>query len=241
MFVQGNAGPFNAVRPGHGGTTWKEQGMDRIKALLARPEPVTWLFLGDSITHGAVHTFGARDYTELFRERVVLEKERRLDVVLNTAFSGYTTRGLLAEYEHRVARFKPDAVFLMIGMNDCYEQTVPLAEFQQNLRALAGRIQTGGGLPVLQTTCPVIDGKAPGREKHLPAYMDAVREAAAALGLPLVDHTAEWQRAGEQQRYYLMSDPFHPNAHGHRAFARHLFRVTGLWDDASPTCRLFVP
>lgn len=215
--------------------------MDRLKTLLARPEPVTWLFLGDSITHGALHTYGARDYTELFRERVLFERGRRLDAVINTAYSGYSTRDLLVAYDLRVARFKPDAVFIMIGMNDCCGQRVPPAEFQQNLRELAGRIQAGGGLPVLQTTCPVIAGKAPGREEHLPAYMDAVRETAAALGLPLVDHAADWEAYGEQRRYYLMSDPFHPNAHGHRALAHYLFRAAGLWDDASCVCRLFVP
>lgn len=215
--------------------------MKRIKAMIARPEPATWVFLGDSITHGAQHTFGARDYTELFRERVVLERPRQHDVVINTAFSGYNTRGLLAEYELRVARFKPDTVFLMIGMNDCCCETVPLPEFLQNLRELSGRVLAGGGLPVLQTTCPVIAGKAPGREEHLPAYMGAVRQVAADLGLPLVDHYAEWESYGEQRRYYLMSDPFHPNAYGHCAFAHHLFRVTGLWEATSPVCRLFVP
>lgn len=40
---------------------------------------------------------------------------------------------------------------------------------------------------------------------------------------------------------YLMSDPFHPNECGHRAFAQRIFRDIGIWDDASYTCRLFVP
>ena len=43
--------------------------MDEIRALLGRAEPVRWVFTGDSITHGAAHTIGWRDYTELFDER----------------------------------------------------------------------------------------------------------------------------------------------------------------------------
>ena len=215
--------------------------MQRIQVLLARKEPVLWLFAGDSITHGALHTLGWRDYTELFRERVVWELRRQNDVVINTAYSGFNTPALLAEYDSRIARFTPDVVFIMIGMNDCCGETVQLPDFSRNLHTLAGRILEADGLPVLQTTCPVIAGKAPGREEHLPAYMEAVRQVAADLQLPLIDHDADWQARGEQRRFYLMSDPFHPNECGHRAFAQHIFRETGCWDDASYMCRLFVP
>ena len=62
--------------------------MKRIKRLLSADAPVKWLFYGDSITHGARHTYGFRDYTELFAERVRFELGRRLDVVLNTAVGG---------------------------------------------------------------------------------------------------------------------------------------------------------
>lgn len=215
--------------------------MERLKALLMRPEPVTWLFTGDSITHGALHTFGWRDCTELFRERILWELRRGNDAVINTAYSGYTTQGLLSQFELRVARFKPDVVFIMIGMNDCSDCRVPLSEFTQNLRELAARIQAWDGLPVLQTTCPVISGKAGSRETHLPAYMAAVCQAAAELQVPLVDHFAHWNKHPEQQRFYWMSDPFHPNECGHRAFAHLLFRDLGIWDDTSACCRLLVP
>ncbi len=215
--------------------------MERVKAILGQSKPAFWLFAGDSITHGAVHMFGARDYTELFRERVLLECGRRMDAVINTAYSGYSTRDLLAEYDLRVGRFIPTVVFLMIGMNDCCNQNVPPGEFRDNLRELCDRIAAGGGLPVLQTTCPVIVGKAPGRQEHLPAYMELIRAVAAERQLPLVDHYAEWEQDDEQRHYYLMSDPFHPNAAGHRAFAHFIFREMGIWDESSYTCRLFVP
>ena len=215
--------------------------MDRVKALLARKEPVVWLFAGDSITHGAAHTFGWRDYTELFRERVAWELQRMDDAVINTAYSGYNTRGLLEQYELRVARFKPDVVFIMIGMNDCCQETVPLAEFKRNLHELACRIQEAGGLPIMQTTCPVISGKAPGREEYLPAYMDAIRQTSAEMQLPMVDHYADYQNRGEQTCYYLMSDPFHPNELRHRAFMHLICKELGIWNDSSYVCRLLVP
>ncbi len=232
--------------------------MDRVKALRVsehlplpppfrrglgggREEPVVWVFAGDSITHGALHTMGWRDYTELFRERVVWELQRAQDAVINTAFSGFNTQAILEQYDLRVSRFKPDVVFIMIGMNDCCEQLVPLPQFVENLRDMAGRIQADGGLPVMQTTCPVISGKAPGREQNLPAYMDSIRQTAVDMSLPLVDHYAHWEKRTEQVRSYLMSDPFHPNEFGHRAFMQQISRDLGIWDDSSYVCRLFVP
>jgi hypothetical protein len=38
-----------------------------------------------------------------------------------------------------------------------------------------------------------------------------------------------------------MDDAFHPNAHGHRAFAHLLFRELGIFDETSNVCRLLVP
>src|SRR6266571_3512165 len=81
--------------------------------------PITWVFTGDSITHGASHTHGERSYPEHFAERVRWEMGRRRDVVVNTGISGDTADGILKDFEHRVARFKPDVVSIMIGMNDC--------------------------------------------------------------------------------------------------------------------------
>ena len=47
-------------------------------------EPLRWVFAGDSITHGALHTMGWRDYTELFSERLRHELKRPRDCVVKT-------------------------------------------------------------------------------------------------------------------------------------------------------------
>jgi len=44
--------------------------LDKIKCRMSSDIPVKWLFAGDSITHGALHTWGWRDYTEHFSERI---------------------------------------------------------------------------------------------------------------------------------------------------------------------------
>lgn len=215
--------------------------MEAVKQLLQSTEPVKWLFYGDSITHGALHTFGERDYAELFAERLRYELARTMDVVITTAISGDNSRGLLSGFDWRVAQFTPDVVFVMIGMNDCSDgNDITVDEFADNLVQLARRIADLGGVTVLQTTCPILPGQAPDRAPHIDAYMDTIRQVATDEALPLIDHTRYWLEHADSHNYW-MSDAFHPNNLGHRAFARLLYQELGIWDENSPSCRLFVP
>jgi len=215
--------------------------MQRARKRLMGDNPVTWLFYGDSITHGAVHTSGWRDYTELFAERVRSELGRPLDVVINNAISGNTTIDLLETFDRRVSGFNPDIMFLMIGMNDASDghPKVDLDRFVENLHALCAKTESLDCLPILQTTSLILPGTSPDREPHLPDFMNAVREVAAMRKLPLVDHTAYWE-AHIEKCYLWNSNEFHPNEMGHRVFARHLFEALDILDPESPTCRLFV-
>src|SRR5690348_15954016 len=72
-----------------------------IRALLSRNQPVVWVFTGDSVTHGALHTSGWRSYPELFAERVRWELHRFRDIVINSGVSGDTTGELLKDQEWR--------------------------------------------------------------------------------------------------------------------------------------------
>src|SRR5581483_8207312 len=104
-----------------------------IRALLSGNNPVTWVFTGDSITHGALHTMGWRDYPQHFAERVRWEMHRYRDVVINTGISGDRMPGLLADADWRVYRFQPKVVSLMMGMNDCTAGPTGRDEYRRNL------------------------------------------------------------------------------------------------------------
>lgn len=214
--------------------------MQRIKAMLADLDrPIKWLFYGDSITHGALHTFGWRDYTQLFAERIRYEMSRSGDIVINTAVSGNTTRELIDEFDWRAGQFEATVALLMIGMNDCCpKNNVSLERFTDNLHTLADRFAATGTLLVAQTTSLILPGSASDREPYLGEYMQAVRDFANQRGLPLVDHASHWQD-DLARLYYWQSDPFHPNEMGHRALAFKLFEEFGIMDDESPICRLF--
>lgn len=215
--------------------------MERIKEYLSQSQPRKWLFYGDSITHGARHTYGHRDYVELFEERLRFELGRTMDIVINSAISGDNTRGLLEGFDWRVAQFKPDVVFIMIGMNDCSDQNdIPPTVFRANLEKLVGKIKDLGASPVLQTTCPILPNQAPDRAPRFDEYMENVRAVAIERGVPLIDHTVFWRRHGENH-FFWMNNEFHPNQYGHRAFAKLIYQELGLWSPDSASCQFFLP
>jgi sialidase-1 len=205
-----------------------------IKERIANPgEPLTWLITGDSITHGAKHTLGARSYPEHFAERVRFEMNRRRDVVINTGISGDTSDGILKDFEWRVGRYKPDVVSINIGMNDCARGAGGRDNFTTHLRELVRRTRALGAVPVLQTTNTIA---ADGRRGDLAAFVGIIQKVAKDEGVILVDHWSHWQKQGDVSAW--LNDPIHPNATGHAEMAKVMFRALGIFDAKSPTCQL---
>ncbi|MGH2561684.1 MAG: SGNH/GDSL hydrolase family protein, partial [Thermomicrobiales bacterium] len=170
--------------------------MERIRVLPRREEPVRWVFAGDSITHGAAHTIGWRDYTELFSERVRWELGRTRDVVIKTGVSGWTIANLAEELDWGVLQFRPACVSLMFGMNDCVQGKEGLTCFIETYARVIERIRHESDAEILlhtpNWTLPT-GGEA--RVAHLPAYRDAVLKVAADTGAPCVDHFPIWTGA----------------------------------------------
>lgn len=215
--------------------------MDRVKELLKLAKPLKYLFCGDSITHGVIHTFGVRDYTQLFAERVRFEMERMEDIIINSAISGNTTKDLLQGFKWRCEQFSPDIVFLMIGTNDSSDMNdITIKDFRNNMEELVGRFIQMNSLCVLQTTCPILTGTSPDREPYFDDYMQVVRDMAADFKIPLIDHTSYWRKR-EKDNYTLMSDSVHPNLYGHRFFAKYMYELLDIYDAESYCCRLFTP
>lgn len=213
---------------------------------LAGKDPLTWVFTGDSITHGALHTMGWRSYPEHFAERVRWELGRMRDIVINTGISGDRMPRLLADSDWRVHRFRPHIVSLMMGMNDCVSGQAGRQEFRQSLDRFLLELRERGSLLLLHTPNRIYSpDMSKDRRQDLPSYVEILREFAAERKLPMVDHYKHWTdtRKDSYELLYLLSDgSVHPNQYGHSEFANLLFKNLGMFDPVkSRTCRMFVP
>ena len=216
--------------------------LEVIQNLLVRESPVKWLFTGDSITAGALHTFGWRDYVELFTERVRFELSRSRDVVIKTAVNGWTIGRIWDDLDRNVLQFQPDCVSVMVGLNDCKAGAAGVYDFREIYLRTIDRIrdETGAAV-VLHTPNWLLATDLSERLLYLPAYAEAVRVICRTAGVPCVDHFTDWQGAeASGAMHSWIGHGCHPNEYGHRVLAFALFRLLGIWDANSLTCRMLV-
>ena len=206
-----------------------------LAKLKSKETALTWVITGDSITHGAWFTNGARSYPEHLAERVRGEMLRFRDIIINTGVSGEISTGLLADYDWRVLRFKPDVVSINLGMNDCAR--VPLEQHKKEMVEMITKAKQSGAIVILHATNTVFSEH--GHAKKLPPFIEAVRELAKEHDVMLVDHYKMFteQKQGVENRTWF-ADAIHPNGLGHAHMAAEMFRVIGIYEEQSGTCRL---
>lgn len=205
--------------------------------------PWTWVFYGDSITHGAAHTRGFRSFPEIFAERLRWEMRFLYDVVINTGISGQTTVQLLDEnrYQWRVRRFAPDVVFILIGTNDIVKLK-DAAIYRQNLLELVRRVRTDGAIPVLQSYGSIL--RVPENDKYmlryekLPEFNHVIRQIAAEESVILIDHEKYWQQsaAAEETLKLWQGEAIHPGGRGHLEMAKCIFQTLNIYDPECSCC-----
>lgn len=206
--------------------------LQRLRAALDSGAPLTWVLTGDSITHGLLHTRGARNYVDHLHELIRGDMGRVQDALINTGISGWRVAQLLDDFDRRVAHWHPDIVTLMIGTNDCSTggsfPIISPQEFAVGVTEFVRRVRAIGAIPVLQTQ-PVVDVvKAPERAR-IAEFAQASREVAGAEDVILVDQFAKFTELGEGDLPRgLLDDPFHPGPAGHAVLALELAHVLGL-------------
>lgn len=206
----------------------------RIHELLTEADdPVTLLYTGDSITHGALWTDGWRSWTEHVDAALDAAHPNPARRVLNTAISGNTSTDVLDDFTERVTRWRPDLVTLMIGMNDfrLFDGEAGLPRFRENLAVMVDRIRALGAVPVLAASQP-IQGEAPDSSGDYARYVAAIRAVAAERHVFMVDMRTDWLRAtdGDPPASWW-GNSIHPSARGHARFAANYLRQTGIWAD----------
>ncbi|WP_299276510.1 SGNH/GDSL hydrolase family protein [uncultured Georgenia sp.] len=214
----------------------------RARELVQAAEPRTWSFIGDSVTAASWHTWGGRGYPELFHERL-RELGRVRDVVVNAAVSGWRVEDLDGDLEHVCLRHHPHAVVIGTGLNDTKGGADGVGAFVSTYRRVVERIRhTTGALVVVQTPNGTLPTAPDHVVRHLDRYVEAIRSLARDVDAVLVDHHSAWAATPQDSTFHWLGHGCHPNAYGHRAMARTLMQVLGVWDPGSSrTCRLTIP
>ncbi|NMA43090.1 MAG: SGNH/GDSL hydrolase family protein [Oligosphaeraceae bacterium] len=207
--------------------------------------PWTWVFYGDSITHGAGHTDGRRSFPEIFHERARWEYHLSKDAVINSGTSGDTTFGLLDEneYRRRVKRYDPQVVFVLIGFNDGNHPKCNGPDgFRARIEKLVERIQGDGAIVVLQTY-NTVDVHARWGEKNsyvirwraLVDFNRIIRETAKKYSTILVDHDEYWKEHAADPKILKswLGEYVHPGAQGHLEMANLIFKTLNMYDPKS--------
>ncbi len=205
------------------------------------PRPMRWIFVGDSITHGALHTYGFDSAAQLWEKYLRRDLNRPDDVVLNTGVSGATAKEFLERLDVRYTPYgDADVVIAMFGTNDCcFPGVISLEQFKEHLCRIGSLVRERGAQFVLRVPQP--QRKDAGERKlALVPFAEAVREVAEKEGIILVDHFESFSFLEEQEPELFelyMNDGIHPGAAGHYQMFRELVYGTGLAAEEKPDHR----
>ncbi len=188
----------------------------KLQEKLASSEPMTWLFVGDSITanDGDVSK-GYRSYVEIFESYLKSTLGRKNDRVINTAVSGWKIRNI--NFQRDIAQYDPDVVYVKIGTNDSFVNDFAANSFLQSMSALYDQIIDSGAIPVVACANGFSDlwGNTEQTAQFAQRYPDTIRTLAYEKKLLLVDYFsaygADMDHSGS---HYFNPDTIHPNRNG---------------------------
>lgn len=206
--------------------------------------PITIVAFGDSITFGAFAN-GEIDYESVYWN--VLRKminNVRLSIpvnVINAGIGGMTATSSLPRLESQVLSHSPDLVIVSFVLNDVGGD---IDVYRASLRTIFEKCLATGAETVFMTQCMyntyVAEGTA---EEHLAyahktaerqnrglldKYMDAAKEVASSMGVPVADCYAEWKKLyelGVDTTLLLANKINHPTREMHKLFAQKIFDI----------------
>lgn len=215
-------------------------------------DPLTWLFLGDSITHGLVHTKGYDSVAQAFEKYVKEDLQRKDDIVVNTGVSATDTAWVLDNLYERALKYCPDVVFIMLGTNDVFTnrsnyhmvdgQPLRITKelYCQNMEAIiSGLREVNPDVSIVLRAPSPVDRE--GRNTYLDqgGYLSALENLAKEDGNVLyVDQYREWDKELRtfpymwNINYYFNDSTLHPGVEGQMKMERMIIDQCGLNTDA---------
>lgn len=213
--------------------------------------PLTWVFMGDSITHGAAHLHGYDSVSQLFEHYLKSDLARTDDLVINTAVSGAMTdgggadqpwRSTVKNVRERMAVYRPDVVVIQLGTND---GDATADSYETHLKQVVADIRQTNpqALIVLRSPTPAKDAPYSTRLVGDTGSVARMRKVADETGALFIDQYTDWQAELEADPTGWNADrdfgdgKLHPSAHGHLRMFRQLVGEIGL-DTSTPLAML---
>ena len=220
---------------------------EKQKALsekLKEKDKMTWLFMGDSITHAALWTKGYDGIAQTFEKYLKDEMGRASDTVINTAVSGATTTSTLNNIEQRLEKYTPDVVSIMLGTNDAATGGLTADIYKKNLETIIEKIRNKNKDAVIILRTPTPMWTTGSREANIPQYIAKMKQVADEQNLIYIDQYTELQKAFNDYGWLkkdtvLFGNNLHPGANGHLLMTRHFLKGCGLWKEDSAIANLF--
>lgn len=200
-----------------------------------KDKPLTWLFMGDSITHAAAHTKGYDGIAQLFEKYLKEDLGRIDDTVINTAVSGAQTVRTMENLEQRMTKYHADIVSVMLGTNDTRDPNV-YSQYKSNLKKIADAIREANPDAIVIFRSPTPgngawkDGPS-GEDGSVARMAQAAEEDGNIL---FIDQYTTLREAVDaypylfQPPYYFGDGLVHPGAAGHVLMTTQFIRECGL-------------
>ncbi|MFG6374128.1 MAG: Ig-like domain-containing protein, partial [Oscillospiraceae bacterium] len=246
--------PYGAIAAGTFATGWPEKAavtgnhedygtpeapttpQQTIKTKVDGNDAMTWLFMGDSITHGAAWTGGYDSLAQLFEKFVKDDLDRKQDIVINAGSSGANTASTITDLDRRLSKYSPDVVVLMLGTNS---SGINDDQYKTNLHTILDKIIAKGAVPVLRTPPPSANsGYTTRLETRSQLIRDVAAEETYADKVIVVDQHATWNRSNYTAVFTRDTSNVHPDEAGHLWFAHQLINDMGLWKADAEICQL---
>lgn len=221
---------------------------------IADNKPMTWLFMGDSITHGAAWTHGYDSISQLL-DKYLDSIGRHGDVIINTAVSGSKAyesggfRGTIQHLDERLNQYKdaaPDVVAIMLGTNDGESAADYNKYITQIIEAI--RKVNANAIIVLRTPTAAIGGDYVNKGSQYGPELKKLAEADPAHIIYSDQHsemnqamtTYSWIKGRTTPAGYIFGDNnIHPGPVGQLAMLRDFVTDIGIWTEDSPITNLY--
>ena len=205
----------------------------KIKEKTDSKEPLTWLFMGDSITHACLHTYGYDGIAQIFEKYLKEDLGRSDDIVINTGVSSAQTRTTLDNIEQRLTKYHADIVAVMLGTNDRFDgdTIVTVEKYEENLKEIVRRArESNPNVQIIFRTPSPTTQRGSVLES---GYLQTMKRVAIEDGnILLIDQYTDWTKEFAVFPYlcnirYYYGNALHPGAAGQLRMAQQFIRESG--------------